>query len=623
MAGRLPRVDTSSDVTGTSADAPDAPTGLLERARAWRDADPDPRTREELTGVLDRADRGEAAALADLTDRFAGTLQFGTAGLRGTLGAGPNRMNRVVVIRAAAGLAAFLRDRVPGVPRVVVGFDARHDSDVFARDTCAVVSSAGCEAVLLPRPLPTPVLAFAVRHLGADAGVMVTASHNPPQDNGYKVYLGGRVEPGAGRGVQIAPPADEQLAAAIATVGAVSRVPRAEDGRTENGWTALGEDLLTAYLDATTGVVRPGGPRALDLVLTPLHGVGGDTVVRALRRAGFTAPFVVPAQAAPDPGFPTVTFPNPEEPGAMDLALAAAVERGAQLVVANDPDADRCAVAVPDPALPQDAAGRLGWRMLRGDELGALLAEHVLSRRERAGGPPGAVNGTGAVNGSPPAVACSIVSSHLLGRIAARHGIRYVETLTGFKWIARVEGLVFGYEEALGYCVAPDLVRDKDGVTAALLVAELAAQLAAQDRSLLDALDDLAREHGVHATDQLSVRVADLDLIGAAMARLRAHPPAVLGPGRVTTTDDLALGTGGLPPTDGLRYRTDAGVRVVIRPSGTEPKLKCYLEAVVPVRDPVEDPVRELTSARRKAARTLTMVRTDLRQALGLEALSL
>ncbi len=422
---------------------------------------------------------------------------------------------------------------------MVVGFDARHNSDVFARDTCSVLTGAGCEALVLPRPLPTPVLAFAVRHLDADAGVMVTASHNPPQDNGYKVYLGGRVSPGPGCGVQIVPPADAQIAAAIAAVGPVRRVERPD-----RGWTGLGEELLAAYLDAACAVVRPGGPRALEVVLTPLHGVGGDTAVRALRQAGFSPPFVVPAQAEPDPDFPTVAFPNPEEPGAIDLAVAAALERGAQLVVANDPDADRCAVAVPDPGLPT-AGGGPGWRMLRGDELGALLGEHVLSRWERAGGLPAAVEG------HPPAVACSIVSSQLLGRIAARHGVRYVETLTGFKWIARVEGLVFGYEEALGYCVAPDLVRDKDGITAALLVVELAAGLAAQGRTLLDALDDLARTHGVHATDQLAVRVADPSLIGAAMARLRADPRQSWAPAGSPRWTTWRSGSAGCPPPTG------------------------------------------------------------------------
>jgi len=576
---------------------------LLRRAQAWHDDDPDPRTRAELDDLVGRAHSGEQAALDDLAARFAGTLEFGTAGLRGAVGAGSARMNRAVVIRAAAGLCAHLRATVQGEPRIVVGFDARHESDVYARDTCAVAVGAGCVAMVLPRPLPTPVLAFAVRHLGADAGVMVTASHNPPQDNGYKVYLGGRsaTGPGDGVGVQIVPPADAEIAAAIAAAGPVLQVPLADDG-----WDTLDDGVLAEYVARAVDVVEPGGPRRLATVLTPMHGVGGDTVVRAMIAAGFDEPWVVPQQAEPDPDFPTVAFPNPEEPGALDLALAAARERGADLVIANDPDADRCAVAIPDPATPG------GWRPLRGDELGWLLAEHLLAR----GVPP-------TTDGHPTTVACSIVSSQLLARIAAAHGVRHVETLTGFKWIARTPGLVFGYEEALGYCVAPRLVRDKDGVTAALLALELAAALAASGRTMADALDDLARTHGVHATDQLSIRVEDLSIITAAMARLRAAPPRELGGAAVTVVDDLLHPVAGLPPTDGLRLRTADGVRVVVRPSGTEPKLKCYLEAVVPTPDgaPAGGPAAgdrlDLDAARALAGRRLAAVRADLAHLLG------
>jgi phosphomannomutase len=488
---------------------------------------------------------------------------------------------------------------VRGAPRVVVGYDARHKSELFAQDTCAVLLGTGCDALLLPRPLPTPVLAFAIRQLDADAGVMVTASHNPPQDNGYKVYLGGRVAPGPSCGVQIVPPADEQIAAAIAAVGPLALVPRAD-----GDWGVLDDDVLDGYLTEAGHVVAGTGPRDLDVVLTPLHGVGGDTMQKALQRAGFAAPYVVPEQAAPDPDFPTVAFPNPEEPGAIDLALAAAAARGADLVIANDPDADRCAVAVPDPSLPPGPQGDPAWRMLRGDELGALLGEHVLTRRAREGTPEITADGV------PPVVACSIVSSQLLSRIAAAHGIRQVETLTGFKWIARVEGLVFGYEEALGYCVAPELVRDKDGITAALLAAELTAELKAAGRTLLDALDDLARTYGVHETDQLSIRVKHLHLIAEAMQWLRDKPPTGLGGGTVIGCDDLSAGDDGLPPTDGLRYRTDHGVRVVVRPSGTEPKLKCYLEAVLP-------PGGDLAADRTRARTMLGAVRTDLLAALG------
>ncbi len=575
---------------------------LLEAAGAWRDDDPDPGTRHELSALITAVQDGDLAALSELRDRFTGLLQFGTAGLRGARAAGPNRMNRAVVIRAAAGLVGFLAEQVAGTPRLVVGYDARHQSQQFALDTCAVAVAAGCTTLLLPRALPTPVLAFAVRHLAADAGVMVTASHNPPQDNGYKVYLGGAAAPGAGSGVQIVPPADRQIAAAIAAVTTVAAVPRARDG-----WQTLTDELVDTYVEAVAGMVQPGGPRDLAVVLTPLHGVGGQCVRRTFTAAGFVAPHLVAEQAEPDPDFPTVAFPNPEEPGAIDLAVAAAQQRGADVVIANDPDADRCAVAVP---LRGNESG--AWRMLRGDQVGALLAEHVLARRAREG-----------QAGSDDVVACSIVSSQLLAKIAAAHGVRYQETLTGFKWIARVPNLVYGYEEALGYCVAPNLVRDKDGVSAALLVAELAATFKAQGRTLLDALDDLEARHGVHATDQLSVRVDDLAVIAAAMVRLRAAPPSRLGGHAVVSVQDLltpvagtGMGGGVLPATDGLRYRTDGGVRVVVRPSGTEPKLKCYLEAVVPVVDADRS---ALAGARATAARLLAAVRADLALVLALD----
>jgi phosphomannomutase len=546
------------------------------RARAWAAEDPDPDTRRELEALLG-ADAGPAA-LRDLADRFAGRLEFGTAGLRGTLGAGPNRMNRAVVIRAAAGLAAYLREHgAADGSRVVVGYDARHKSDVFARDTAAVMAGAGLEALVLPRPLPTPVLAYAIRELGCVAGVMVTASHNPPQDNGYKVYLSD--------GSQIVSPADTEISAHIDAVGALETVPRGE------GWTTLGEEVLTSYVDRIAALATPGGPREVTTVYTPLHGVGGDTVAEVLRRAGFPAPRVATAQAAPDPDFPTVAFPNPEEPGAMDLAMALAAEVGADLVVANDPDADRCAVAVPDPH---------GWRMLRGDEVGALLADMLL-RRGRQG-----------------VYAASIVSSSLLGRLAAAQGQPYEETLTGFKWICRVEGLAFGYEEALGYCVAPELVRDKDGVSALLLVVELAAALKAEGRTLTDRLDEIAREHGLYATDQLSVRVEDLAVIAAAMQRLRAVPPVELGGLAVEQVEDLAAGTAELPPTDGLRYRLAEGARVVVRPSGTEPKLKAYLEVVVPVDPGLGEVTGAVDAARIAAAGRLDAIRADLAAAAGL-----
>ncbi|MFE0090226.1 phospho-sugar mutase [Streptomyces sp. NPDC059015] len=550
---------------------------LIAQARAWLAEDPDAETRDELGRII------EAGDTAELGVRFAGTLQFGTAGLRGELGAGPMRMNRVVVIRAAAGLAAHLKAQGHAGGLVVIGYDARHKSADFARDTAAVMAGAGLRAALLPRPLPTPVLAFAIRHLGAVAGVEVTASHNPPRDNGYKVYLGD--------GSQIVPPADASIAAAIEAVGSIHDVPRPE-----GGWETLGDEVLEAYLERTDAVLSPHSPRTARVVHTALHGVGGDVVLAAWERAGFPAPVLVCEQAEPDPDFPTVAFPNPEEPGAMDLAFAKAREAGPDLVIANDPDADRCAVAVPDGS----ADG--GWRMLRGDEVGALLGAHLVRK------------GVSAKDASST-FATSIVSSSLLGRIAAAAGLGYEETLTGFKWISRAEGLRYGYEEALGYCVDPDGVRDKDGITAALLVAELASELKAEGRTLTDLLDDLAVAHGLHATDQLSVRVEDLDVIAEAMRRLRGKPPVALAGLRVVSAEDLSKGTESLPPTDGLRYYLEGeyAARVIVRPSGTEPKLKCYLEVVVPVGGP-----GELASARTRASEVLAAVKRDLAEAAGI-----
>ncbi|MEU6813224.1 phospho-sugar mutase [Streptomyces sp. NPDC046860] len=539
---------------------------VIARAQAWLAEDPDPETREELAKLIDAGDT------AELAERFGGTLQFGTAGLRGELGAGPMRMNRAVVIRAAAGLAAYLKAQGEAGGLVVIGYDARHKSADFARDTAAVITGAGLRAAVLPRPLPTPVLAFAIRHLGAVAGVEVTASHNPPRDNGYKVYLGD--------GSQIVPPADAGIAAGIDAVRALADVPRPE-----SGWEVLGDEVLDAYLARTDAVLAEGSARSARTVYTAMHGVGKDVLLAAFARAGFPEPVLVAEQAEPDPDFPTVAFPNPEEPGAMDLAFARATRTEPDLIIANDPDADRCAVAVRDGG---------DWRMLRGDEVGSLLAAHLVGR---------GVSGT---------FAESIVSSSLLGRIAEKAGLGHEETLTGFKWIARVDGLRYGYEEALGYCVDPEGVRDKDGITAALLVTELASELKEAGRTLPDLLDDLALEHGLHATDQLSVRVEDLSVIADAMRRLRERPPAALAGLPVTSAEDLTRGTAALPPTDGLRYTLD-GARVIVRPSGTEPKLKCYLEVVVPVADRAA-----LPAARARATELLAAIKRDLSEAAGI-----
>ncbi|MUN40408.1 phospho-sugar mutase [Actinomadura litoris] len=536
---------------------------LRARAELWLAQDPDPATRDELRAILGADD--EKA----LADRFGARLEFGTAGLRGELGAGPNRMNRVTVMRAAAGLAACL----PRGGRVIVGFDARHGSRRFADDTAAVLAGAGLRPEVFAEPVPTPVLAHFTRAFDdVVAGVMVTASHNPPRDNGYKVYWGD--------GAQIVPPQDTEISAAIDAVGRVDELPLGD------GWPVHRDTEL--YLDAVASL-RLGDARDISVVYTPMHGVGRDVLLQAFERAGFPAPLVVPEQADPDPDFPTVAFPNPEEPGALDLALALAAERGADLVIANDPDADRCSVAVPTPD---------GWRALTGDEVGGLLAEHVLRH----------------TSGGDRLVATTIVSSSLLADIAAAHGVRFAESLTGFKWIMKAarpgDRLVFGYEEALGHSVGDDrgvLVNDKDGVGAALAVAALAAEAKRDGRTLLDLLDDQAERYGPHATAQLSVRVEDLSLISGAMARLRAAPPTELAGRAVVASDDLALGEGGLPPTDGLRFRLEGGARIVVRPSGTEPKLKCYLEVVLPAG-----------TARTRAAADLEALKAAIATALGL-----
>jgi phosphomannomutase len=479
-------------------------------------------------------------------------------------------MNLAVVRAAARGLVTHL-DTLGHPGPVVIGYDGRRGSAEFAAETARVCTGAGRRALLLPRRLPTPVLAYAVRRLGAAAGVMVTASHNPPADNGYKVYLSD--------GAQLAPPHDAEIEAAIRAVGPLAEVPLGEPGE------VLGEDVVRAYVADVAALADPDSPRDLTVAYTALHGVGGDLAAQVFERAGFDAPVPVGTQQEPDPEFPTVAFPNPEEPGAMDLVRELAALTGAHLAVAHDPDADRCAVAVPDPArgTPDDPAA---WRILTGDETGILLADHLLARGAR---------GT---------VATTIVSSSMLRAVAARYGVPYAETLTGFKWIARAaDDLVYGYEEALGYAVAPSLVRDKDGISAGLLMAELAASLRARGSSLLERLDALAAEHGVYATAPLTVRVTDPRVIADAMARLRADAPASLLGRPVTLAE---------PAPDVVVLRGE-GVRAVVRPSGTEPKLKAYLEAVVPVTGPDGVP-----AARAEASDLLERLRGEISETLCL-----
>ncbi|WP_322750529.1 MULTISPECIES: phospho-sugar mutase [unclassified Frankia] len=566
----------------------EADCDLVARVRDWIAGDLEPADRAELTRAL------EAGDLPALRTRFSGALRFGTAGLRGPLRAGPAGMNTAVVRRTAAGLAAWLRSPDPGraAPLVVVGADARHGSERFALDSVRVLAGAGLRAALLPVPVPTPVLAFAVRQLGADAGIMVTASHNPATDNGYKVYLGAPAGDPA-NGAQIIAPVDTMIEAAIDAVGPAASIPLSDD------WTRLGDEIRSSYLEAAAALWPAGDTTSdamddtsvaadLRVAYTPLHGVGADTLRAVFTRAGFAPPFMVPEQARPDPDFPTVAFPNPEEPGAMDRVLALGRAVAADVIIANDPDADRCAVAVGD-------------RILTGDEVGLLLADEVLRTR-------------------PGPVATTVVSSRALATLAAAYGVACIETLTGFKWIMRAHpGLVFGYEEALGYAVAPGLVRDKDGITAALAIAGIAAAEKSRGRTLLDRLDDLVRRCGLHATSAVSVRITDTGQLSSIMRMLRAEPPTRIGDAAVVDVRDLTAGpsikdtikdskVAALPASDVLIFRLADGGRVVVRPSGTEPKIKIYLEVTIPV-DPSAD-ATALAAARSQADARLTTLRS-------------
>ncbi|QNE45956.1 phospho-sugar mutase [Glaciihabitans sp. INWT7] len=520
---------------------------VVDVARAWHDQDPDDETRTELALLLADAESGSDIALAQLHDRFDTRLEFGTAGLRGRIEAGSNRMNRVLVSQAAAGFASFLVSR-GGAPSVVIGYDGRKNSKIFATDTAELMAGAGVRAVLLPRLLPTPVLAFAVRELGVSAGVMVTASHNPPQDNGYKVYLGD-----ADQGSQIVPPLDGEIAAHILTVAAdqsVLQLPRS------TAYETADEQVIDAYVRRTAAIAgRP--PAAVRYVYTAMHGVGWETAHRVFLDAGFGEPTVVSAQIEPDAAFPTVTFPNPEEPGAMDLAFDAAITADAELVIANDPDADRLAIGIPD------VDGE--WQRLSGNQVGALLGWRAAERLAAAG-----ASGT---------LAASIVSSPALAEVARQYGLDYVDTLTGFKWVSRVPGLSYGYEEALGYLVDPEKVRDKDGISAAVEFLGLVSDLKAVGRTVTDHLTDFAERFGAFASSQVSIRMTDLADIPRLMSALRLSPPERIGAVAVRQVDDFADGFAGLPASDILRYLLDDGSRVIVRPSGTEPKVKVYIDA--------------------------------------------
>ncbi len=553
---------------------------LRDATIRWIADDPSQSDRYELQAVLAAAMAGRPEAVIDLQARMSAPLTFGTAGLRGPLRAGPSGMNLAVVRRAAAGIAAHLAAHGDRGGTVVVGYDGRHRSAEFAADAAAVIGSAGFQVLLAPGPLPTPILAFATRSLNAAAGLQVTASHNPPLDNGLKVYLA--------QGAQLVNPEDGQIEAAIAAARPARSIDVDSTAGRVQPWP---EEIVQGYLDRV-GTLAPASSAAppVRVAITPMHGVGGETAVKALRLAGFTDVHVVSEQAVPDGDFPTVPFPNPEEPGATDLLLALAQRVDAGIAIALDPDADRCAVGIPVPGG--------GWRMLTGDETGSLLGDHLLRGLDRTAHPD-------------PLVATTIVSGELLKSIAEAHDARYAETLTGFKWIVRAgdgagTGLVFGYEEALGLCVDPDRVRDKDGISAAVVACDLVATLQAAGQSVQDRLDELARRHGLLATGQLSIRVEDLGQIGTAMARLRRAAPATLLGEAVTEVTDL------LPLTDGIRLRTGR-TRVVVRPSGTEPKLKCYLQVSTPVPESAE-----LGSLRAAAAADLDALRSEMEQVVGI-----
>ena len=534
---------------------------LKAEVQAWIADDPDPKTATELSALVESNDE------QTLKTYFSGFLQFGTAGLRGPVGPGPSCMNRAVVGRTAAGIASYMKAR--GMNRVVIGRDARYGSEDFTNESAEIFAGAGFEVFVLPRPLPTPVLAFATQYLKCDVGVMVTASHNPPQDNGYKVYIGPSADGIDYAASQIITPTDSLIAKQIASIVSLSSTPRGKS------WTVIEEELISEYVRRTALIATKPGD--LKIVYTAMHGVGTEIAQRVFNHAGFSTLILVDEQCTPDPDFPTVAFPNPEEPGAIDLALKKAKDFGADLVIANDPDADRCAAAVNDP--------KFGWRMLRGDELGIIFGEWIARTHSHG------------------SFANSIVSSSALSKVAAHYSIDFKEVLTGFKWIAKVEDLAFGYEEAIGYAVDSETVNDKDGISAALLLAHIASELKAQGLTLLDLLDQVWARHGFHGTEQISIRVADMSRITQLLAEIRKNPPTHIAGRAVLSIDDLAEPKDGLPPTDGLRLWIDGGIRMIVRPSGTEAKMKCYLEVISKdaessqmLLDQLRQPVKEFLS---------------------------
>lgn len=531
---------------------------LRAEVEAWIADDPDPKTAAELQTLLDAGDE------TTLKKYFNGFLQFGTAGLRGPIGPGPSCMNRAVVGRAAAGIATYMKKR--GMTKVVIGRDARYGSEDYTYETAEIMSGAGMDVYILPRPLPTPVLAFATSHLACDIGIMVTASHNPPQDNGYKVYVGPEADGINYASSQIINPTDGFIAADIDAVTSLKSLPRGSK------WTVLDEEVLNEYVKRTSALApRPGD---LKVVYTAMHGVGTETAQLVFKKAGFSSLITVDEQCTPDPDFPTVAFPNPEEPGAIDLALKKARDFNAELVIANDPDADRCAAAINDPVV--------GWRMLRGDELGVVLGEWIARSK------PSGTFGN------------SIVSSTALRKISGHYGIDFQEVLTGFKWLAKIEDLAFGYEEAIGYAVDSDTVNDKDGISAAIFLAQVAMDLKRDGLTISDLLNQVWERHGFHGTEQISIRVSDMSAITRLLAGLRQTPPKEIAGRAVESIDDLAAPKDGLPPTDGLRIWLAGGIRIIVRPSGTEAKMKCYIEVITKTSGDSEVLLNELREPLKK-----------------------
>ena len=509
---------------------------LRDEVQKWIDHDPDKKTAAELSKWLTENNETEIAR------SFNGFLQFGTAGLRGRIGVGPSCMNRAVVSRTAAGIVSFMKAN--NLSSVVIGRDARHGSDDFATDSAEIFAGAGFKTYVLPRPLPTPILAYAVNKLQVDVGIMVTASHNPATDNGYKVYIGGQLNGVKYHGSQIISPVDSEISNYITTANLLPN--RSKE------FEAVDESLIDDYIQSVANLVN--APNNLKIVYTPLHGVGAEIFLKVFSKAKFATPIIVKEQAEPDPDFPTTPFPNPEEAGAIDLCLEYARKLNADLVIANDPDADRCAIAIND--------GAIGWRMLRGDEVGIILGNYLIKKNKK----------------SNSAIANSLVSSSLLGKIASKNHLAFEETLTGFKWISKIDNLFFGYEEALGYCVDPKVVNDKDGISAAIIIAQIVGELKEKGISLTDYLDKIGEEYGFHLTDQISIRFTELSKIDNLLAKVLNNPPSELS-GHILEKSENLSDLKAMPSL-GIRLIYKDQIRVIIRPSGTEPKLKCYIEVV-------------------------------------------